>query len=166
MTTVVLFVIGMVFFVKLRTIPWEQLKGGWSGAPVMYFFFSRVLRYAFAMALFLWLDKRDRLMQAYGLASEYGVILPYNRKQESEADHIGIILMARAGYDPREAPRFWRRFASLKETAAAPEFLSTHPADDRRAADLEKLMSVALREYSAAENRYGIGEYLNRTVTG
>ncbi len=63
------------------------------------------------------------------------VYLPYSRKHESEADHIGLMLMSKAGYDPAEAPKFWTRFASASKEAKPPEFLSTHPADERRASD-------------------------------
>lgn len=92
-------------------------------------------------------EKHELLMQAYGLGSEYLVMLPYNRKQESEADHIGLILMAKAGYDPREAPKFWNRFGAVKQGDATPEFFSTHPSDDRRASDLLALMDEAMAYY-------------------
>ncbi len=102
-------------------------------------------------------DKADLLMQAYGMASEYGVILPYSRKQESEADHIGVMLMARAGYDPNEAPRFWKRFSSVGGEKP-PEFMSTHPSDDRRAADLLALMGEASGHYQSVEQKFGRGQ--------
>lgn len=92
-------------------------------------------------------EKHELLMQAYGLGSQYLVLLPYNRKQESEADHIGLMLMAKAGYDPREAPRFWNRFSTSKEGDASPEFFSTHPSDQRRASDLMALMDEAMKYY-------------------
>ena len=53
--------------------------------------------------------EQDQILQAYGLASKYGAILPYSRKHESEADAIGLMLMAKAGYEPEEAVRFWER---------------------------------------------------------
>lgn len=102
--------------------------------------------------------KRDLLMKAYGVATEYGVLLPYSRKQESEADHIGIMLMAKAGYDPAEAPRFWGRFGAAKEGPDTPEFMSTHPADERRAGDLEKLLPEAQDIYASAPSKLGIGQ--------
>ena len=95
-------------------------------------------------------EKHELLMQAYGLGSQYLVLLPYNRKQESEADHIGLMLMAKAGYDPREAPKFWNRFANVKEGPQTPEFFSTHPADDKRASDLLALMDEAMSVYRPA----------------
>ncbi len=103
-------------------------------------------------------DRKQLLMQAYGVGSKYGVLLPYNRKQESEADRIGLQLMAQAGYDPTVAPDFWNRFGALKQGDWMPEFLSTHPSDDRRADELRSLMSEATVEYDRASNRYGRGE--------
>ena len=98
----------------------------------------------------------DLLLRAYGVATELGS-LKYNRVQESEADHIGIMLMSKAGYDPSEAPDFWRRFASIKSEDFTPEFLSTHPADERRAADLEKLIPEASDHYAKAPKKFGRG---------
>ncbi len=74
-------------------------------------------------------EKKELLMQAYGVGSKYAVLLPYSRKHESEADQIGLRLMAKAGYDPTVAPEFWTRFGSMKEGDSMPEFLSTHPSD-------------------------------------
>ena len=100
----------------------------------------------------------ELVLTAYGAASKYGVILPYSRKHESEADHIGAKLMAKAGYDPSEAPLFWERFAGAKEGAAPAEFLSTHPSDARRAADLRELLPEAMQIYNQAPTKYGLGE--------
>jgi predicted Zn-dependent protease len=109
-------------------------------------------------------DRRDQLLQAYGVASQYGVVLPYSRKQESEADHIGLMLMARAGYDPSEAPRFWTRFGAWAESAKPPEFLSTHPSDDRRARDLMSLLDEAQVQYQRAPQRFGLGQSLAKAA--
>jgi len=103
-------------------------------------------------------DKKDILMQAYGVGSKYGVLLPYSRRQESEADHIGINLMAQAGYDPTVAPDFWTRFGNIKTGEQQSEFLSTHPSDDRRAADLLELMDESRVIYSGAPQKFGRGE--------
>ncbi len=103
---------------------------------------------------------KDMWLQAYGLATEYGLVLPYSRKHETEADHIGLMLMADAGYDPAQAPKFWMRFAQAAKGPKPPEFLSTHPADERRASDLEKLLPEALQEYRQAEQQIGTGELL------
>jgi len=103
---------------------------------------------------------RERIAKAYGLASEFGFILPYSRKHESEADHMGLILMSQAGYDPAEAPKFWERFAALQSSERPVEFLSTHPADQRRADDLRKLLPNAAALYSRAPVQLGLGESL------
>lgn len=100
---------------------------------------------------------RELWMKAYGLASNYGVLLPYSRKHEMEADHIGLMLMSQAGYDPSEAPRFWTRFSGASAGAKPAEFLSTHPSDSRRASELEKLLPEALNIYRQAANPIGIG---------
>jgi predicted Zn-dependent protease len=104
--------------------------------------------------------KAEMVAQYYGAATQYGILLPFSRKHEAEADHIGIILMARAGYDPASAPEFWRRFGNVKQGEQTPEWLSTHPADDRRAANLMNLMDEATTEYKRAPQRFGMGESL------
>jgi predicted Zn-dependent protease len=103
---------------------------------------------------------RDIWMKAYGMATTYGVILPYSRKHESEADEIGLMLMAEAGYDPAEAPKFWKRFAKSSQGEKPAEFLSTHPADARRAADLEKLLPQASEIYRKVAEPIGAGELI------
>jgi predicted Zn-dependent protease len=80
------------------------------------------------------------------LSYTYFFDMPWGRSDESEADHIGLIYMARAGYDPREAVGFWSRMAS-KTGASPPEFLSTHPSHGTRIEDLERLMPKALAAY-------------------
>ncbi len=85
-------------------------------------------------------------MKAYGVGTQVGVLLPYGRLQESESDHLGLIFMAMAGYDPREAPEFWKRMSAGKK-GAPPEFLSTHPADETRINNIQKLMPEALTYY-------------------
>lgn len=95
---------------------------------------------------------RDVAMQAYNIGTTVGVALPYSRAQELEADHLGLLYMARAGYDPRQAIAFWRRFQDYgrKKGGKPPEFLSTHPLDNTRIAKLERLMPQALAEYERA----------------
>jgi metalloendopeptidase OMA1, mitochondrial len=85
--------------------------------------------------------------QGYGLASQVGVLLPFSRTQEYEADQIGLILMAEAGYDPREAPTFFENMLNQSNKQAPPEFLSTHPADQARIQRLKQLMPEALSHY-------------------
>jgi predicted Zn-dependent protease len=87
-------------------------------------------------------------MAVYGVGAQYGAILPYGRLQENEADHLGLIFMAMAGYDPREAVTFWQRMAAQKGGNAPPEFLSTHPADATRIENIKKLLPEAMRYYN------------------
>ncbi len=90
-------------------------------------------------------------MIVQGIATAYGVgvQLPFGRKQESEADHIGLILMAKAGYDPRESVPFWERMAGGKKGQGPPEFLSTHPSGTTRIKQLRGWMPEALKHYRA-----------------
>lgn len=85
-------------------------------------------------------------MSAFGIGAQYGALLPFSRKHESEADEMGLIFMAMAGYDPREAPEFWKRM-SAGGGQKPPEFMSTHPADDRRVKDLQAQLPKALEYY-------------------
>ncbi len=83
---------------------------------------------------------------AYGLGSNLGYILPFNRNNELEADKYGLMFAALANYDPREAIPFWQRM-SQQGGAKPPEFLSTHPSDERRIADLQAMMPEVLKKY-------------------
>lgn len=76
---------------------------------------------------------------AYGMGAGVGVLLPFSRQHESEADHIGLILMAKAGYDPQTAVEFWQRMLAAKQDKnTPPEFLSTHPSDERRIRQIQQ----------------------------
>lgn len=86
-------------------------------------------------------------MTAYGVGATVGVLLPYSRIQESEADRIGLIFMAMAGYDPHGALEFWKRMAQQSKGGAPPEFLSTHPSDETRIRNIESLMPEAMTYY-------------------
>ena len=86
-------------------------------------------------------------MQSYGVGTQVGVLLPYGRKHESEADHLGLIFMAMAGYKPEAAVGFWERMAASKEGAAPPELLSTHPSDERRIRNIKRLLPEAMQYY-------------------
>ncbi|HMU76050.1 MAG TPA: M48 family metallopeptidase [Elusimicrobiota bacterium] len=97
-------------------------------------------------------ETRAAVLQAFGLGATVGAVLPFGRFQESEADRIGLIYMARAGYDPREAVAFWKRMESAGG-GAPPEFLSTHPSHETRVRDLEKWMPDALKAYEEARGR-------------
>lgn len=85
--------------------------------------------------------------QVFGLGAQYGVMLPYARRQEYEADELGLAFMALAGYDPRTAIPFWTRMAQSSQSESTPEFLSTHPTDAKRIANLEKIMPGVLTYY-------------------
>ena len=85
-------------------------------------------------------------MNAYGLGATLGFALPYSRLQESEADHLGLIFMAMAGYDPNAAIPFWERM-SQSGGAKPPEFLSDHPSDQTRIENIQKLMPEAMTYY-------------------
>ena len=83
-------------------------------------------------------------MSAYGVGSQLGVMLPYSRLHESEADKMGLIFMAMAGYDPNVAVEFWERMAQ-SGGQKPPEFLSTHPSDQTRIKDLKKFIPEAMK---------------------
>jgi metalloendopeptidase OMA1, mitochondrial len=87
-----------------------------------------------------------QILQALGLGASVGVVLPFSRSQESEADHVGLILMAKAGYDPRVSLEVWNRM-ERKEKGAPPDFLSTHPGSETRIQQLKAWMPEALQYY-------------------
>lgn len=92
--------------------------------------------------------------QAYGAGAQVGVLLPFSRAQESEADHIGLILMAKAGYEPAGAVEFWQRMAAQKKGGGGgglERYLSTHPPDEQRVAAIRKELPEAMRYYRAAK---------------
>ena len=94
----------------------------------------------------------------YGTGTELGVMLPYSRSNESEADAIGLILMARAGYDPSASYTFWKRFTNNGEGSSKLEtILSTHPCDSDRIAAMEANEPAAREEYEKAKTKYGFG---------
>ena len=92
-------------------------------------------------------ETKQIAMAAFGLGAQFGVLLPYSRMHESEADHMGLIFMAMAGYDPNAAVEFWQRMAAMKGGQAPPEFLSTHPSDQTRINDIKKHLPEALTYY-------------------
>ncbi len=87
------------------------------------------------------------IMTGYGLGTQLGILLPYSRTQEYEADHIGLILMAKAGYDPAQAVAFWKRMMLKDKKAKMPQFLSTHPTDANRLRRLEAFLPEAEKYY-------------------
>ena len=96
-------------------------------------------------------ETRNIWLAAYGLGSQVGVLLPYSRLQESEADHLGLIFMAMAGYNPNEALDFWKRMESMQSGQAPPEFLSTHPSNQTRIEDIKKELPEAEKYYKGAQ---------------
>lgn len=95
-------------------------------------------------------DGAKLAVAALGVGYQVGVQLPFSRGDEAAADHIGLMLMAEAGYDPREAPRFWQRMQEATGGGGPPEFLSTHPNPENRIKNLEELMPEALKVYERA----------------
>ena len=88
-------------------------------------------------------------MAVYGLGAQYGLMLPYSRLHENEADHMGLIFMAMAGYNPNAAVGFWQRMAAQKGGQSPPEFLSTHPSDTTRIRNIQSLIPDAMTYYKA-----------------
>ena len=87
---------------------------------------------------------------AYGLGVNYGILLPYSRLQESEADYIGLLLMAKAGYDPSAALAFWEKMATAGG-GKPPEWMSTHPSDQSRIAEIKRQLPKAMAIYKARQ---------------
>jgi len=89
------------------------------------------------------------VMQAFGIGTQLGVMLPHSRTQEFEADHIGLVLAAKAGYNPQAALSFWEKFS--KDGQTPPEYLSTHPAPSNRIAEIKALLPKVMPIYQAAQ---------------
>lgn len=99
--------------------------------------------------------KQNLILGAYGLASNVGVLLPFSRTHESEADAIGLRFAAQAGYDPRAAVTFWQRMSAANANQSKPPaWLSTHPADATRIANLQRMIPEYMPVYEAAKQRY------------
>ena len=88
-------------------------------------------------------------MAALGVGAQVGVLLPFSRKHESEADYVGVLLAADAGYDPRESIQLWMRMGELSGGKSASEFMSTHPSHETRIEQLEEWMSEAMPIYQS-----------------
>jgi predicted Zn-dependent protease len=91
-------------------------------------------------------ETQNLFMAAYGIGSTVGVLLPFSRKEESEADKFGLYFSAMAGYNPQEAIPFWERMTAAGG-AKPPEFLSSHPSDERRIANIKSYMPKAMEFY-------------------
>ena len=90
---------------------------------------------------------RNIFLTSYGVGTTVAIMLPYSRTHETEADRLGLIFMAMAGYAPEEAVGFWQRMAQSKDGSAPPEFLSTHPADETRIRNIKSDLYEARRYY-------------------
>jgi predicted Zn-dependent protease len=97
-------------------------------------------------------ETQNLFLNAYGVGSTVGVMLPFSRKNELEADHYGLIWTAMAGYNPQEAIGLWERMEKMANGQTPPEFLSTHPSEGRRIEELKKLMPEALKYYKPMNN--------------
>jgi predicted Zn-dependent protease len=96
-------------------------------------------------------ETQNLFMKSYTVGSQYGVLLPYSRVHESEADHMGLIFMAMAGYNPEEAVGFWQRMSEASKGPKPPELLSTHPSDATRISNIRDLLPEAMRYYEQSE---------------
>ena len=103
-------------------------------------------------------DKQRAVMGALGAGTQFGVLMPFSRKHESEADAIGLLYMGRAGYDPRESIRFWQRMENVGGPQP-PEFLSSHPSHSTRIQQLEAEMPKALEEYNKSNHAAAPGSF-------
>jgi predicted Zn-dependent protease len=92
-------------------------------------------------------NQQRAIMGALGAGAQYGVLMPFGRQHETEADEIGLMYMARAGYDPQESLRFWQRMDRTGGGGGPPEFVSTHPSHGTRIQQLQALMPKAMEEY-------------------
>jgi predicted Zn-dependent protease len=119
-------------------------------------FQNSIMQTALAGAAYSFSDmdyqKRQMIMGLLGAGAQYGVVLPFSRSHESEADEMGLLYMARAGYDPRESIDFWKRMSEAGGSQP-PEFLSTHPANATRIQRLEDFMPRAIAEYEKATGK-------------
>lgn len=92
---------------------------------------------------------RVLVQQAYGMGVTVGGILPFSRLHESEADKLGMVFMAMAGYDPSKSSELWARMSAASGGGKPPEFLSTHPSDAKRMAEMKKFLPQAMKYYTA-----------------
>lgn len=97
-------------------------------------------------------ETQNMLLNAFGIASTYGFALPFSRKQELEADKLGLMYCAMAGYDPQQSVPLWERMQKLSAGQAPPEFASTHPSESTRIAKLKELMPEAMVYYTKAKS--------------
>ena len=98
-------------------------------------------------------QRQQQILGVLGAGAKLGFLLPFSREHESEADHIGLILMAAAGHDPKKAVVFWQRMQKASKGGKPSEFMSTHPSDERRISDLEGLQEEAMQFYNRAPQK-------------
>jgi len=104
--------------------------------------------------------QRQTIMGLLGAGATYGVMLPFGRDHEVEADQMGLLYMARAGYDPREAIPFWERMGQAAGNGQPPEFMSTHPSHGTRIQNLQAFMSRAIEEYEKSKGQQtAVGDF-------
>lgn len=101
---------------------------------------------------------RQLAVMVYGGATAVGVMLPYSRTHEYEADHMGLIYMAKAGYDPRYAVSFWEKFSNASKISGFEEFLSTHPVGEKRIQQMQQLLPEAMEIYNKNKIKRGSGQ--------
>ncbi len=101
--------------------------------------------------------QNDTINGVYGTGTELGVMLPFSRSNETEADLIGLLLMAKAGYNPRASVQFWTRFSGSSQAGVLGNLMSTHPCDSDRIAEMNRNMSRADEEYRKCTNPKGYG---------
>jgi len=94
----------------------------------------------------------------FGIATDLGVILPYSRTQEYEADHIGMIIMSKAGYNPKAAVTFWEKYAKQNNYNILQEFFTTHPMGSKRLEKIKKILPTAMKYYNDAPIKQGLNE--------
>ena len=120
---------------------------------------SRTIVQSLGAVLVSMIFENETIDAIYGTGTEIGIMLPYSRSNESEADAIGLILMARAGYDPSASYTFWKRFTNNAEGSSKLEsILSTHPCDSDRIKAMEENEPAAREEYNRAATKYGFGK--------
>lgn len=99
--------------------------------------------------------QQQTVMAMLGAGAQYGYVMPFSREQESEADHMGLLYMSRAGYDPHEALEFWQRMESQAGGKQPPAFMSDHPSNGVRIQQIQGWLPEAEKEYNASKARNG-----------
>lgn len=107
--------------------------------------------------------QNETLDGIYGIGTQLGIMLPFSRSNESEADMIGLILMAKAGYNPKASVQFWKRFSRNSQAGLLGNLMSTHPCDADRIQAMENKLFIAEEEYGKAKNKKGFGATFSRS---